>query len=106
MSTERRGQSQSSDVQSDILQLKERVRELEDQLEVLKATVGMSKVIVLRSVTKEQAKREIQDLFDTGETLYYSDVARRLDLELDLVVALCNELVQEGYIGTDGNDVV
>lgn len=56
--------------------------------------------VVLRTVPREQAKQEILDLFkNSKETLFYSDVAQRLGLDLQQVVELCNELENEGHIG-------
>ncbi|HEV2381205.1 MAG TPA: dCTP deaminase [Terriglobia bacterium] len=56
--------------------------------------------VVLRAITRQQAKAEILELFkNSNETLFYSDVAERLSLDLELVVELCNELENEGCIG-------
>jgi len=56
-------------------------------------------VIVLREITRDEAKGEIKYLFSEGHTLYYSDVATKLRLDLELVVEICNELINEGEIG-------
>jgi Mn-dependent DtxR family transcriptional regulator len=53
-------------------------------------------VIVLRKLSREEAKDEIKDLFKTGRTLYYSDIARELRIDLELVVEICQELVEKG----------
>ena len=54
----------------------------------------------LRAIPRSQAKEEILNLFKKSKkTLFYSDVAERLSLNLELVVALCNELESEGRIG-------
>ncbi|MDE0236015.1 MAG: hypothetical protein OXN95_02180 [bacterium] len=58
----------------------------------------MEKVIDLREITKEEARDEIIDLFATGEVLYYSDIAERLRLELEMVVDICQRLIDEGLI--------
>lgn len=59
-----------------------------------------TETVVLRTIPREQAKKEILDLFKTAKgSLFYSDVARRLGLDLKLVVELCNELEDEGRIG-------
>ena len=55
-------------------------------------------MIDLREITKEEARDEIIDLFATGETLYYSDIAFRLRLDLEMVVDVCHQLVDEGLI--------
>ena len=60
-----------------------------------------SKTVVLRTVTREQAKQEILDVFKGKgkQPLFYSDVAEQLQLDLEMVVELCHELEQEGRIG-------
>jgi dCTP deaminase len=56
--------------------------------------------VVLRSISREQAKREILDLYRTASgPLFYSDVSERLQLDLELVIDLCTELENEGHIG-------
>lgn len=51
---------------------------------------------------EEEATREIKELFATGQTLCYSDIAERLDLNLELVVQICNRLQEAGEI--EGED--
>lgn len=75
---------------------------LEEAVETLKASLR-NEVVVLRTVTREQAKQEVQELFRSGETLFYSDIARRLRLELPLVVELCQELTGSGEIEIHDN---
>ncbi len=55
-------------------------------------------MIVLREITREQAKKEIENLFQASGSLYYSDIAENLRLDLELVVDLCSELEKEGKI--------
>ncbi len=56
--------------------------------------------VVLRAISRKQAKKEIYQLFrDSKHTLFYSDVAEQLNLDLELAVELCNELEKEGAIG-------
>jgi uncharacterized coiled-coil protein SlyX len=78
--------------------LEARVQTLEQEIEELRAS-SAEHVIVLRSVPREQAKSEIRALFEPGEVLYYSDISRRLRIELPLVVEICQELTDEGEIG-------
>jgi len=54
--------------------------------------------VVLRTVSGEEAKQEILDLFQSGESLDQAEVAQRLSLDLMLVVDLCDELVKEGLV--------
>ena len=55
-------------------------------------------VIKLRKISKEEAEKEILELFSRGQVLYYSDIAERLRLDLKLVVEICNELQSKGKI--------
>ncbi|MBI4311858.1 MAG: hypothetical protein HY681_08750 [Chloroflexi bacterium] len=79
------------------------VEGMRDELRRLKAEVHSLReqaedVVVIRTISKEDAKREIKQLFDSGETLYYSDIVHRLCIDLPLVVDICEELIQEGAI--------
>jgi dCTP deaminase len=56
--------------------------------------------VVLRSIPREQAKAEILDLYkNAAGPIFYSDVAERLALDLEVVLELCTELENEGKIG-------
>lgn len=56
--------------------------------------------IILRSIPREQAKEEILDLYKKSSgSLFYSDVAEQLSLDLEVVLELCTELENEGKIG-------
>ena len=72
--------------------------ELEEGVARLRALAGDEEVIELRDISKEEAKRELLAMFQSGETLFYSDLATRLRLDLHLVVEICQELGQEGEI--------
>jgi DNA invertase Pin-like site-specific DNA recombinase len=72
----------------EINDLKQRVMELENK----------EKVVVLREMTREEAKQAIRQLFSSGRTLYYSDIVQELGIELETVVEICNELEQEKEI--------
>ena len=81
-----------------------RISSLEEDVEAMKAAQA-EEIIVLRSIDREEAKREIGELFETGETLFYSDIATNLRLDLSLVVDLCQELLNEGEIEVHDNAV-
>ena len=86
--------------------LRERVTVLESELGQIKEDY-VPEIIELREVSKEQAKLEIMDLFGTTEVpLYYSDIMEQLGIELDLVVEVCQELIDEEVIGLDANNIV
>lgn len=80
----------ATQMESRVAALEERVTRLEEHSE--------EKVIELREITMDEARAEIVDLFATGETLYYSDIADRLRLDLEMVVEICNKLQEEDMI--------
>jgi len=47
---------------------------------------------------KTEAKDKIEKLFSGGDTLYYSDIVKKLGIDLRSVVELCSELIAEGKI--------
>ena len=55
--------------------------------------------VILKTISREEAVKEIEELFKKEGTLYYSDIADRLRLDLELVVDICNELEAKGIIG-------
>jgi len=78
----------------EVEQIKQRLSELEER-------VPEEKVIVLKETSMEEAKEEIRQLFSSGRTLYYSDIAKELGLDLEAVVNICSELQESGEIGID-----
>ena len=83
--------------------LSRRIHELEQRLVRLEEVVPEEKIVILREVPREQAEREIRALFTAGETLYYSDIAERLGLDLELVVEICRRLQEQGEIEVSGD---
>ena len=61
------------------------------------------RMIVLRDVTREELKNEIRNLFSNGQTLYFSDIAEQLRVDLKSVVDVCRELQENGEIGVDNS---
>ncbi len=55
-------------------------------------------MLELREIPKDEARKEIAELFSQGQTLYYTDIAEQLQLDLQLVVEVCNELQSRGEI--------
>ncbi len=80
----------ATQMESRVAALEERVARLEEHSE--------ERVIELREVTMDEARAEIIDLFANSETLYYSDIADRLRLDLEMVVEICNKLQEEDVI--------
>ena len=89
---------------SEIGELKARVAVLEEQVAHLEEN-SAGRVIVLREITKEEARREIVDLFAAEDILYYSDISERLSIDLETVVEICRELKAEGAIRVDDDPV-
>jgi oligoendopeptidase F len=80
-----------------------RIKSLEKRLTKIESSLPNEKVVLLREISKEEAKKEIRQLFSEGKTLYYSDIAEHLGLDLQLVVEICNELQKSGEIEIDDN---
>jgi hypothetical protein len=103
------GMSSSSDIleqenmqlRNENLTLRDAIRRIEERLTSIEASLPSEKVIMLRELSKEEAKNEIKRLFSSGKTLYYSDIAQQLELDLELVVDICNELQKQGEITID-----
>ena len=81
-----------------------RLADLEQEMEAIKATQA-EEIIVLRSISEEEAKKEIREIFESGDILFYSEIATRLKLDLSLVVELCQELIHEGDIEVHDDSV-
>ena len=81
-------------LQGELKKAKQRLLELENR-------DSGEKVIMLRDITGEEARKEIRQLFLTGRTLYYSDIAEELKLDLKLVVDICREFQENKKIGID-----
>ena len=71
------------------------------RLAELEKAIPREEVIILREISREQAKQEIWQLFSGGQTLYYSEIAEELRLDLELVVDICRELQESGQIKID-----
>ncbi|MBI4303916.1 MAG: hypothetical protein HY665_06220 [Chloroflexi bacterium] len=91
-------EQENMQLRSENVALRDAIRRIEERLAVIEASLPKEKVVVLREVSREQAKAEIQSLFARGKTLYYSDIAERLGLDLRMVVEICNELQKSGEI--------
>lgn len=79
---------------NELERIKQKILELEER-------ISKEKVIVIRDITREEAKQEIRTLFSSGRTLYYSDIVQELKLDLETVVDICNELQENKEIGID-----
>jgi len=81
--------------------LRQEIGQIKQKLSELEERIPEEKVIVLREISREKAKKEIRQLFSNERTLYYSDIAEELRLDLKLVVDICHELQESGEIGID-----
>jgi regulator of replication initiation timing len=81
--------------------LRQEIEQIKQKLSELEERIPEEKVIVLREISKEEAKEEIRQLFSSGRTLYYSDIAEELRLDLELVVDICRELQESGELRID-----
>ncbi len=82
--------------------LQQQVEELQKKVSKLMESLPTQKTIILREINKAQAKQEIKKLFaSTDEPLYYSDIAEELELDLEMVVEICQELIKEGEVEID-----
>jgi hypothetical protein len=88
----------------EVTSLRERVTLLESELGRITENY-VPEIIEIRGISREQAKAEITEIFgETEVPLYYSDIMEQLGIELELVVEICQELIDEGIIGLDTND--
>ncbi len=81
--------------------LRQEVEQIKQRLSELEERIPEEKVIVLKEISMEEAKEEIRQLFSSGRTLYYSDIAEELRLDLKLVVDICLELQASGEVEID-----
>jgi hypothetical protein len=75
--------------------------EIEQRLARIEAALPEVKVVVLREISRSEAKKEIKEFFAQGDALDYEDIIDKLSLDLELVVDICNELIEEGEIAPD-----
>lgn len=84
---------------SEITLLRNSVEELTLTIQALLSTLPARETVELREISKDQAKKEILELFSEDKVLHYDELAETLRLDLRFVVEVCNELVSEGKIG-------
>lgn len=97
-------ESQITELRTQVTKLTEQVNRLEHiivetskRMEVMQTR--SEDVMVLRSITRDEAKTEILDLLDKSDKLYYYDIAEALRLDLEEVVEIMSELESEGFVG-------
>jgi hypothetical protein len=86
------------DIQKFEAMVLKRIESVEKKFLNIEDSLPSEKVILLREISKKEAEKEIRKLFSEGQVLYYSDIAERLGLNLQLVVEICNKLQNRGEI--------
>lgn len=74
-----------------------RIEELQLKLDESRA-VQPDEIIEIREISREQAREEIVECFQSGEPLDHADLADALALEISLVIEVCDELIEEGVV--------
>lgn len=75
------------------------IKDIRDGTQHLPEIKSENIVIVLRDISKEQAKQEVQKLLITSpKPLDHGEIADELRLDLKLVAQVCTELIREGVI--------
>jgi hypothetical protein len=78
-------------LKQELLELHERIASLEKKEEML----------LIRDIPRKQAKQEIVKLLKSGKSYYYSEIVEKLQLDLELVVDICSELMGNGELAID-----
>ena len=81
------------------IKLRREINALRMRINTIEERIPEQKTIVMRSIPMEQAKKEIQALFNTGKEYYYSDIAQEFGLSLKAVVDICREMQENEEIG-------
>jgi hypothetical protein len=88
-----------SRLNAEVGELRTQVKQLEQLIRAIPQVQAQESGYELRTLSYEEAKKEIIDLFLTGRVLDYGAIATKLKLDLPLVVDICNQLEEEGKIG-------
>lgn len=91
-------EQENMQLRNENLMLRDTISRIEERLTGIEAFIPVEKVVVLREISRDEAKQEITKLFSAGKTLYYSDIVEQLKIDLELVVDICDELIREGKI--------
>lgn len=59
--------------------------------------------VTIRPISRDQAKGEVLALFESGGTHYYSDIVQQLGIDIEDLIAVCEELEREGKVETLGD---
>ena len=67
--------------------------------EAIREKLKRIKVIKIRDVDYDTAKKEVLGYYKTYEEAYISEVAEDLELDLELTAKIVQELIEEGNLG-------
>lgn len=74
--------------------------------ENLKELVPIKKVIIVETISKEDAKERIKELIDQTDTKFYPDeIAEKLHIDFQLVMEIMDELIKEEKIEVIENGI-
>lgn len=92
-----------------ILVYDQRINEIEKEVKALKEIIAQinrcldpeeSVIIHLRDITRDQAKEEMKEYFEShhGENLYSHDITKALCIDIEMVDSILEEMEKEGQI--------
>lgn len=91
-----------SEIEFALRPIQRKLDSMEQQLNAMSTLASQEakrELVPLRGVSREQAKTAIEELFNnTTDTLYYSDITEQLEIDLGVVISICDELLEEGKI--------
>lgn len=67
-------------------------------------SVKQEKIIEVRELSIEDAKTEIFNLFKKNPKMYYSDIVEELNIDYNIVVQACDELLKKDMIEETGKE--
>jgi DNA-binding MarR family transcriptional regulator len=78
--------------------------EMKKLVEHIVGNPDRTSTVILRALPRDEAKREVLELFQSSTgPLFYSDIAERLQMDLEQVLDVTTELEREGLIGEQEN---
>lgn len=92
------------EVMNEVRALRNEVRQLAGIVAALRERIDERPPLVVRDVTREQAKAEIADLLRAQGQGFPSDISENLQLDYDLVVEVISELQQEGCVELEAHE--
>jgi hypothetical protein len=91
----RRKDDEIASLKSVIHQMRSEIKNIKEKL--VETPIKMN-IIELREIPKNEAKQEILDYYQSHDTVFPSDVASDLGLDLKMTIQIVKELVHEGKL--------